>query len=391
MICAPSAPLGAAADARGGGVVAMDGKSVTLPGWGADYVQRHVPERGEPFGMLRTITSALVSARSAVPRHLRSAGHDQRVRRLAAAFAELVRVHGRRFQLISYDAGGASGDNAATVVAAGKDYVFALKNDQPLKLRTARSKLENQQVVARTEDVLSNQRSVVRTLRLVPVPRSLMDAATKKPLFWPSSQSIVEVTSETLVAGAVTIRETRCFLSSLAVEALTPAQWLLVVRRHWGVENDCHKTFDVAFGEDDHPWIEMAPQGTLVVLLLRRLAYNLLSLFRSVTQRSDERRAMPWAELMRWVMWTLWTVTAPQLAGLRHRLRMALPRRRRPDTLDRLHPPAGGAPPGPVDRCRAPHSPAPNCPLGEANLRDHENRSRLEKSCGVATPSSRRR
>ncbi len=91
------------------------------------------------------------------------------------------------------------------------------------------------------------------------------------------------------------------------------------MRRHWGVENDCHKTFDVAFGEDDHPRIEMAPQGTLVVLLLRRLAYNLLSLFRSVTQRSDERRAMPWAELMRWVMWTLWTVTAPQLAGLRVR------------------------------------------------------------------------
>ncbi len=168
------------------GVVAMDGKSVTLPGWGADYVQRHVPERGEPFGMLRTITSALVSARSApcldtfaVP------GTTSECGVFAAAFAELVRVHGRRFQLISYDAGGASGDNAATVVAAGKDYVFALKNDQPLKLRTARSKLENQQVVASTEDVLSNQRSVVRTLRLVPVPRSLMDAATKKPLFWP--------------------------------------------------------------------------------------------------------------------------------------------------------------------------------------------------------------
>ena len=42
------------------GVVAMDGKSVTLPGWGADYVQRHVPERGEPLGMLRTITSCLL-------------------------------------------------------------------------------------------------------------------------------------------------------------------------------------------------------------------------------------------------------------------------------------------------------------------------------------------
>ena len=111
----------------------------------------------------------------------------------------------------------------------------------------------------------------------------------------------------------------RTYLCSLAADALTPAQWLRVVRRHWGVENDCHKTFDVAFGEDAHPWIEMAPRGTLVVLLLRRLAYNLLALFRSVTQRSDERRAMPWRELMSWVQWTLLAASEVHVVGLRAR------------------------------------------------------------------------
>ena len=119
--------------------------------------------------------------------------------------------------------------------------------------------------------------------------------------------------------GQLVSCEPRYFLSSLAPEALSLAHWLLVVRRHWGVENDCHKTFDMAFDEDDHPWIEMDPQGALVVLLLRRLAYNLLTLFRSVTQRSDERRGIAWKYLMGWVYLTLVAATDVQLDGIRKR------------------------------------------------------------------------
>jgi hypothetical protein len=285
------------------GVVAMDGKSVTIESWDSPFVQRHVPDHGRPFGLLRTITCALVSARGApcldaipVPGSTSEGGA------FCTAFEELVRVHGGRFQLITYDAGAASGDNAAAVVSSGKDYLFALKNDQPLKLRTARWLLEGKPVVASTDDTLSNQRSVVRKLRLASVG---MLGTTYQPIFWSSTKTIVEVTSETYERGTLVAREERLFLSSLVPEALTPEQWLHVVRRHWGVENDCHRIFDIVFEEDDRPWIDMAPQGTLSVLLLRRLAYNLLSLFRSVTQRSDEKRAMPWKELVTWVEWTL--------------------------------------------------------------------------------------
>jgi hypothetical protein len=42
------------------------------------------------------------------------------------------------------------------------------------------------------------------------------------------------------------------FLSSLPRCRLTPAHWLLVIRRHWGVET-AHQALDVSFGEDDHP------------------------------------------------------------------------------------------------------------------------------------------
>ena len=44
--------------------------------------------------------------------------------------------------------------------------------------------------------------------------------------------------------------------------------------------------------------IEACPRAALVVAILRRIAYTMLALFRSVTQRSHERRATPWQTLM---------------------------------------------------------------------------------------------
>jgi hypothetical protein len=57
----------------------------------------------------------------------------------------------------------------------------------------------------------------------------------------------------------------------------------------------------------------------LAVLLLRRIAYTLLALFRSVTLRSDEHRAMRWKSLLAWVRDVLVAANEDQLAGLRLR------------------------------------------------------------------------
>jgi hypothetical protein len=81
-----------------------------------------------------------------------------------------------------------------------------------------------------------------------------------------------------------------------------------LVRRHWGVETS-HQILDTAFAEDDHPWVEAHPRAALSVAILRRTAYTLLTLFRSVTQRSEERRQVPWKRLMRDVLFTLVTTT----------------------------------------------------------------------------------
>ena len=71
--------------------------------------------------------------------------------------------------------------------------------------------------------------------------------------------------------------------------------------------------------EDDRRWIEADPHGMLAVLLLRRIAYTLLALYRAVTLRSDEGRATRWKTLLQAVRDVLIAATEEQLAGLRLR------------------------------------------------------------------------
>jgi len=93
---------------------------------------------------------------------------------------------------------------------------------------------------------------------------------------------------------------------------LTADHWLLVARRHWGVETS-HQILDAAFDEDDHRWIEACPRAALVVAILRRIAYTMLALFRSITQRSDEPRVTQWETLMTDLFVTLITTTELEL------------------------------------------------------------------------------
>ena len=119
--------------------------------------------------------------------------------------------------------------------------------------------------------------------------------------------------------GKLLEKEDHYAISSLDSDTLSPAQWLYAFRIHWGVENQCHNTWDTAFKEDDNPWIEADPKGMLAVLLLRRMAYNMLALYRSVTQRSEERRQTPWKTVIRWVYNTLIAAQGTDLEGLRER------------------------------------------------------------------------
>jgi hypothetical protein len=292
------------------GVASLDGKTTTISGSDDWFAQRQSQAETQLTGSVRTVTAALTSSSArpvidvtTIPAHTNEMGW------FPSAFRSLMNAYGPSdlFRLVTYDAGAASLDNAALVREHGVHYLFGLKASQPSLLREAKQLLGD-----RTNDECDDQQvdtdGTARRVFLAEVAPGLCG--------WQHLRTFVRVDSERVDKLGKACVDTRYFLSSLPMSRLAPRQWLLAIRRHWGVET-VHQVLDVAFEEDDHPWIESNPRGTVVVMMLRRIAYTLLSLFRSLTQRSDERRATPWKALMRTVSTTLVTLTDTDVAGLR--------------------------------------------------------------------------
>lgn len=300
------------------GVVAMDGKGSTASAWDKTYAQRQTHSQGRgAVGLVRTVTCSLVSSKAApcidanpIPASTNEMGH------FAEAFTSLVETYRRShlFKMVSYDSGVCCEEHGRLVVDSNLDYLFGLKGNQPTLVNEARALLGSrrpEEAEAESVDVESNTRVVTRRLYRTTELAGFLD--------WSHLRTVLRVESETVDDGEVVEHEDRYFVSSLQGEELSAAQWLLVVRRHWRVENNCHHTWDTVFEEDDHPWIERSPQGMVVMMLLRRIAYNILALFRAVTQRSENRRQTPWRDIVRWVYQALIAATAEDVEGLRAR------------------------------------------------------------------------
>lgn len=296
------------------GVVALDGKGTAVPSCDDGYAQRQTQSEGPLVGVTRTVTSVLVShpARPCldvmpIPASTNEMGvFETALRALCRAY------HGLDlFRLVSYDAGACSLANASLVRELGLHYLFALKSTQPSLHREAERLLTSLAPEHAAVETIDHQRAerVVRRLYLTDA-MSGFDS-------WSHLRTVLLVESETFdAAGRRIAHEVRYFLSSLPLARLSAEQWLLLVRLHWGVET-AHQILDVAFAEDDHPWIRSLPRATVAVAILRRIAYNIMTLFRSVTQRSDSKRHAPWRQLLLDVYLTLATATADDLFGLR--------------------------------------------------------------------------
>jgi len=314
------------------GQVAVDGRSTALPDvapdkapkgsdvhWAEHFAQRCSQASGHSYRLMRTITCTLVSARAKpcldavpIPASTNEMGH------FATVVRDLTKVYGRSllFRLVSADAGNCSEKNARVVTRElGLDYLLRLKADQPTLLAEAQRLLGGRrarQAVAKTVDVVGNT-TETRRLHITDEMAGFLD--------WEHLRTTIRIRKEKhdIETGKLLEKEDHFAVSSLAIDALSPDQWLYAFRAHWGVENQCHHTWDTAFAEDDHPWIETDPKGMVAVLLLRRMAYNLLALYRSVTQRAEDVRQTPWKTVMRWLYNMLIAAQPTDVKGLRSR------------------------------------------------------------------------
>ena len=297
------------------GVVSLDGKHFSLPSCDDWYAQRQTSgDENKLVGVVRTVTATLTSSPArpiidvvAIAACTNEMGH------FGAALRQLCEAYqgSGLFELVTYDAGACSAHNATLVRQHGLHYLFCLTAGQPTLLADAQLWLgpRTPDTADATSVDIERGRRVVRRLYLGEVTVALDG--------WQHLRTVIRVEKESFDAAGKSLgKEDRYLLSSLPRFRLTAAHWLLVVRQRWGVETS-HQILDTAFVEDDHPWIESEPRAALVVAVLRRIAYTLLTLFRSVTQRSDERRRVPWKTLMGEVFLALITTTEQHLRSLR--------------------------------------------------------------------------
>lgn len=298
-------------------MVALDGKATALPNGEGPYAQWHTPENGAPYALMRTTTATLVTALGKpcidvmpIPANTNEMGHFK------TAFGELVRTYGDFVKLISYDAGASCEENARVVRAAGKHFLFRLNNPEWHIHQLSTELLATTELAHEELETRSSKLQVRRRLRMFCVNSGKLPKGTPRSEIWSQAKLLLQVETETLAENGKTSSETKLYITSLPAEELSPQQWLFATVKHWGVETT-HQVLDTTFQEDKRPWIEADPNGMLIVLVLRRIAYTLLTLFRSVTLRSSENRQRPWREFIDWVDKTLTVTTAKMLAGLR--------------------------------------------------------------------------
>ena len=292
------------------GVLSLDGKATVIDAWSPDCAQRQGSR-----GVLRTVTAMLVSCAVPVcvgaipiPARTNEMGH------YLAVLTELVQAYASidLFRVVLYDAGACSEANARHTRRLGLHYVFVLNHGQPTLHAEARALLGD--TAQPDAAVVVEDKGVRYTLWTTDELAGWLD--------WSHLRTVLRIRRDVLNKdGSVRSSGERFFVSSLRTAALTPTQWVILLRRRWGVENNAHQILDSVFDEDDRPWIRADARGALNILLLRRLALNLLALFRGRTLRGETSRLMPWRTLIRRLYNALIAATERDLAGLRLRPR----------------------------------------------------------------------
>ena len=235
------------------GVISLDGKHFSLPSSDDYYAQRQTHDENAPLvGVVRTVTATLTSIAAQpiidvtpIPAHTNEMGiFVLALERVCRAFAGLD-----LFRLVTYDAGACSKANARAVRDRDLHYLFVLKSSQSSLYAEAELWLGSRPV----ESADASRQTIQRGQRVV--RRLYLGPATAAPESWEHLRTVVRVQSETFDASDnLVTSENRYLISSLPHFCLTPEHWLLLIRRHWGVETS-HQILDGPFAEDDHPWI----------------------------------------------------------------------------------------------------------------------------------------
>ena len=224
---------------------------------------------------------------------------------VSALVEALHQAYGRSgmIKVFDVDAGLTSLANAGLIDGKGYGYIMGLKGNQPELFAEAQAllvpKAQEQPPEAETPWERRNgkriRRQLWRTNEMAGIENSVGT--------WTHLRQTWLVRQETIDdAGKLEI-EDRYFISSLLWNYLSPSQILLVVRMHWGVENDAFNSLDLQWREDSAPWCTMG-MAVWALGLLRLLAYNTVQVLRRRRLRTRTadgglRAPMSWRPLFK--------------------------------------------------------------------------------------------
>ncbi len=164
------------------------------------------------------------------------------------AFPALLKTLKLKGTLATIDAAGCQTDVADAIRDGGGDDLLAVKGNRPTLLAAVEAvfadaaEKEFAGVGATRHEAIEDGhgRHEERYATAIPTPDGVLPEA------WRDVAAVVEVTRERTAAGT-TERTTHYYITSRNVSA---AILTGLVRRHWGIENECHWVLDATFGED---------------------------------------------------------------------------------------------------------------------------------------------
>lgn len=277
------------------GVLALDGKSVTVKNWDGVYAQRvQRTDKATPYGLLRTFTATLVSCVWAPCLGAYSIpGDTNEMATFQGVLAHLVQQFAKPldlFRLVICDAGSCSRENAAFSRSLGVHYAMRLTDGQPYL---------HQRALSYRWDLSPMETYEEKKGRNTLYYRAWYTDSFTNAHQWTHLRGVVRVQRVILNEYGTEVESgERFWLTSLPATSLSLRQWLTVVRSYWRVEST-HNILDTTFKEDEHPIITADAKAAYCVLLLRRIAYNLVASYRNITQRSETKRKTAYKELLR--------------------------------------------------------------------------------------------
>ena len=304
------------------GVLTVDGKNLATLDHDADgtgqkrtsdnskWDQQSAQQKksGQPYYLLPALRGCLTSAASMPCIYQKTIPSDTSEAGICREFVkEVINHYGRSgmFEIFDFDAGLCSLATADYIQEQNYGYVFGLKGNQPELYAEAQRLLiiqaNEQEPEAQSGWESRNGYRIRRRLWRTDEMKGFINSAG----CWSHLRQTWLIRQEKVYAGGKTEIEDRYFITSLPWNRLKAQQILVLVRNHWGVENNAFNSLDLQWTEDSAPWCTKG-QAIWALGLLRVMGYNVAQYLRCKRlcpkdENGERSKFSSWRQLFKWI------------------------------------------------------------------------------------------